>query len=160
MHSDVNWSSTPSTPTDHRVPHLHLASTHNPAKSLHKLCPFIYSKPSAFQLTTAPGLITSSFGWALPFPCLLHCPVSLPAPAWELFPVENQRDNTRSLKSLSFFGMWRNSINQLGNNESDVNLNICNLDRVLSHWFPTRKGSHAGAGRKTRQRRRHGRGGA
>ena len=61
----------------------------------------------------------------------------LPAPAWELFLVGNQCDNT-----------WLN----------DQALNGLS-DRVLSHWFPTRKSSHAGAGRKTRQWRRHGRGG-
>ena len=33
-------------------------------------------------------------------------------------------------------------------------------DQVLSHWFPTRKSSHTGAGKKTRQGRRRGRGGA
>ena len=58
---------------------------------------------------------------------------------------------TWSLKPLSAFGMLRNSINSLGNNGSDVNLNICNFDRVLSHWFPMRKSSHASAGRKTGQ---------
>jgi hypothetical protein len=30
-----------------------------------------------------------------------------------------------------FFGMWKNSIDELGNNESDANLKICNIDRVL-----------------------------
>ena len=39
-------------------------------------------------------------------PCLLHCPVFLRAPAWELFPVGNQCDNTWSLKPLSSFSMW------------------------------------------------------
>ena len=33
-------------------------------------------------------------------------------------------------------------------------------DRVLSHWFPMGKSSNAGAGRKTGQRRRCGKGGA
>ena len=45
------------------------------------------------------------------FPRLLHCPVFLPASVWELFPVGNQCDNTRSLKLLSSFDMWRNFIN-------------------------------------------------
>ena len=40
---------------------------------------------------------------------------------------------------------------KLGNNESDVNLNVCNFDWVLTHWFPTRKSSHVGAGRVTGQ---------
>ena len=35
----------------------------------------------------------------------------------------------------------RTYMGTLGNDESDVNLNICNFGRVLSHWFPTRKGS-------------------
>jgi hypothetical protein len=38
---------------------------------------------------------------------------------------------------------------KLGNNESDVNLNVCSFDWVLSHWFPTRKSSQVGAGMKT-----------
>ena len=59
---------------------------------------------------------------------------------------------------LSSFGMWRNRINWFGNNESDANLNIFNYDQVSSHWFPTRKGSHACAGWKTGLWRRHGRG--
>ena len=42
-----------------------------------------------------PGLITSSFSWALPFPRLLHCPVFLPASAWEFFFAGNQCDNTQ-----------------------------------------------------------------
>ena len=46
-----------------------------------------------------------------PLPRLLHYPVFLPEPAWEFFPVGNQYDNTLSLKPLSSFGMWRNSIN-------------------------------------------------
>ena len=54
--------------------------------------------------------------------------------------------------------MWRNRINWFGNNESDANLNIFNYDQVSSHWFPTRKGSHACAGWKTGLWRRHGRG--
>ena len=97
----------------------------------------------------APGYITSSFGWDLPFPCLLHCLVFLPAPAWELFLVGSQCDNTRSFKSRSSVGMWRDSINELGNNESDVNLNICNFDRVLWHWFLMRRSLHAGVGKNT-----------
>ena len=63
--------------------------------------------------------------------------------------VGNQCDNTRLLKPLNSFGMWRSSINKLGNTESDVNLNICNFDQVLSHWFPMRKSSHTGWGRST-----------
>ncbi len=43
----------------------------------------------------ATGQITYAFGWALPLPCLLHYQVFLPAPAWELFPIANQCDNTR-----------------------------------------------------------------
>ena len=31
-------------------------------------------------------------------------------------------------------------------------------DQVLSHWFPTRKSSHTGAGRKTEQWKSRGRG--
>ena len=85
--------------------------------------------------------------------------VFLLAHVWELFPVGNQCDNTLSLKSLSSFGMWRNSIYYLGNNESVVNLNNYNFDWVLSHWFPTSKSSHACVGRKIGQWRRRGRGG-
>ena len=58
------------------------------------------------------------------------------------------------LKPLSSFGMWRNSINYLGNNESNVNLNIYNFDWLLSHWFPTGKSSHIGACKKFGQWRR------
>ena len=47
-----------------------------------------------------PGQITSSIGWTPPLPRLLHSPVFLPAPAWELFLVGNQCDSTRSLKPL------------------------------------------------------------
>ena len=46
--------------------------------------------------------------------------------------------------------LYDNSINQLGNNESDVNLNICNFDHVLPHWFPMRKSAHT-AGKTTWQ---------
>jgi hypothetical protein len=35
-------------------------------------------------------------------------------------------------------------------------LNICNFDQVLSHWFPTRKSSHACAGMETGQWKRRG----
>ena len=41
----------------------------------------------------APGYMTSSFGWAPPLPCLLHCLIFLATPVWELFPVGNQYDN-------------------------------------------------------------------
>ena len=51
----------------------------------------------------APGHITSSFDWVPSLPRFFHCPVFLLAPAWELFLVRNQCDNTQSLKSLSFF---------------------------------------------------------
>jgi hypothetical protein len=81
---------------------------------------------------------------------LLHCPLFLLTHVWELFPIGNQCDNAWSLKPLSSFRMWRNFINQLGNNENDLNLNICIFDRVLSNWLPTRKASHAGANRKTK----------
>ena len=54
----------------------------------------------------------------------------------------------------------RPCVGTLENDESDVNLNICNFDRVLSHWFPMRRSSHAGAGRKTGHRKRRGKGGA
>ena len=37
-------------------------------------------------------------------------PPSLPTHAWELFHVGKQRDNPWSLKPLSSFGMWRNSM--------------------------------------------------
>ena len=40
-----------------------------------------------------------------------------------------------SLKPLSSFDMWRNSVNQPGKNESDVNLNFCNFNWALSQWF-------------------------
>ena len=36
-------------------------------------------------------------------------PPSLPTPAWELFHIGNQCDNTQSLKPLSSFGMWLTS---------------------------------------------------
>ena len=83
------------------------------------------------------------FGWAPPFP--------LPAPAWELYLIGNQCDNTQSklqtFKLTSLSSTW-------------VNSNIYNFDRVLSHWFPIRKRSHPGAGRKIRQWRSRGKGGA
>ena len=47
----------------------------------------------------------------------------------------------------------------IGNNESDANFNSCNFDRVLLHWFPMRRSTHAGAGRKTEQWKRCGRDG-
>jgi hypothetical protein len=34
------------------------------------------------------------------------------------------------------------------NNESDVNLNIHDFDKVLSYWFPMRRSSHAGASKE------------
>ena len=64
---------------------------------------YIFSKRWVNQV---PGKNTFVFSRALSFPCLLHCPVILPTPAWELFHVENQCDNTRSLKPLSSFNMW------------------------------------------------------
>jgi hypothetical protein len=33
-------------------------------------------------------------------------------------------------------------------------------DHKLSHWFPTKRSSHVGAGRKTKHRKQRGRGGA
>jgi len=61
--------------------------------------------------------------------------------------------NSRSLKPLGSLGMWRNSINKLGNDENNVNLDNCNFGWVLSHWFPTRNnfytwgsGSEGGGG--------------
>ena len=81
------------------------------------------------------------------------------APTWELFLVGNQCDNTRPLKLLSSFNIWRNFISQIGNNDSDVNLNISNSDHVLSYWFSRRRSSHTCANMKTRQRKRLGRGG-
>ena len=91
---------------------------------------------------------TSLLGWAPSLPRLLHCPVFLHALAWELFLAGNQRSYWL-LKPLRSLGTWRNSINQLGNNEIDVNLNICKFHRILSHWFPTRKSSHASTDKKT-----------
>ena len=44
------------------------------------------------------------FIWLGPTP---PTPPLLPAPMWEHCPVGDQCDNTRSLKPLSFFGMWR-----------------------------------------------------
>ena len=92
-------------------------------------------------------------------------------------------DNTWSLKPLSFFEMWRHFINYVGNNDSDVNLShyhyfqsnwwsaywqylvikltsLSLLYQVLSHWFPTRRFSHACVGRKTGHWRRRGKGNA
>ena len=64
----------------------------------------------------------------------------LPTRAWELFLVGNPCDNTWSLKPLSvwsckrFVILWHviNSIDELGNNQSDVNLMICTFDRVYT----------------------------
>ena len=53
------------------------------------------------------------------------------------------------LSCLAPFACEITPLIKLGNNESDVNLNGCNSNRVLSNWFPTRsKSSHAGAGRR------------
>ena len=119
--------------------------------------------PQLTHFSSSPGLLDHIIIRLGPTPpMLLSFTVwsSLLAHAWELFLVGNQCDNTHSLKPFGSFGMWKNSIKSLGNNESDVNLNICNIDRVLSHWFPTRRSTHASASRKTGQWRRRGRGGA
>jgi hypothetical protein len=58
-------------------------------------------------------------GPALPLPNLLHCPVFLPALAWQLFLVGNQCDNTWSFKPLSSFGT------------PSINLGIM---KVMSTW--------------------------
>ena len=47
-----------------------------------------------------PGQITSSFGWGPPLPRLVHCPVNLPALAWELLLVGNQCDITFIIPKL------------------------------------------------------------
>ena len=78
-------------------------------------------------------------------------------PRWE--PMWFNTWALKSLTPLSSFGMWRNTINSLGNYESDVNLNIRNFDRVLSHWFPTRKSSHTSVDRMTGQWKRRGKDG-
>ena len=115
----------------------------------HNLIMFKYPPRTLIQGFPRPGLdhITSSFNWALPLPCFLHCAVFLTTHMHGNSPPLGT--NTQSLKPLSSFGMCRKSLNQLGNDESDVNLNIYNSDWVLSHRFPTRKSSHACAGRKT-----------
>ena len=35
--------------------------------------------------SSGPARATSSFGWAPPLQCLLHCPVFVPTPTWESF---------------------------------------------------------------------------
>jgi hypothetical protein len=52
--------------------------------------------------------------------------------------IELQESNQNTTKMGEFNATWV-EIRKLGNNESDVNLNICSFDQVLSHWFPTRK---------------------
>ena len=97
------------------------------------------------KCTQCLGLNHMCVWLALPLPCLLQCPHM----SEELFPVGKHYNKTRSLrplsvrslKPLSSFGVWKNSINQLRNNESDVILCICNFEMVLSHWFPMRKSS-------------------
>ena len=88
---------------------------------------------------------------------LLHYPVFLPAPTWELFPIGNQYDNTQSklqifkLSSLSLFSSWLMEFLHMPKELNGSN------GWVLSHWLPTRKSSHAGACKKTRRWRRRGR---
>ena len=118
------------------------------------------SKVTSVSWDVGPRLdhIFIQLGPAPPTPPSL--PSLPPTLAWELFPAGNQCDNTRSLKPLKAPLACEGTLSsKLGNNESDVTLNICNFDRVLSHWFPTRKSFHTNAGRKTGQWRRHGRDG-
>ena len=90
---------------------------------------------------------------------LLHNLVFLLTPVWELFAVGNNVTIPDRLSHETPLTCEETSSNKLEHNESNVNLNICNFDQVLSHWFQTRKSSHTGAGRKAGQWRRHGRGG-
>ena len=87
-------------------------------------------------------------------------PVFLPAHVWELLLVVNQCDNSQSklqifkLTSLSLFPNQLMEFVHMPKELNDLS------DWVLSHWFPTGKRSHAGAGRKTGQCKRCGRDGA
>ena len=97
-----------------------------------------------------PGLdhIFIQLGPAPPLPRLLHCSVFLPTPAWELFLVGNQCDNTRSklqilkLTPLSLFPRQLMKFLHMSKKLNDLS------DHVLSHWFPMRKSSQACAGWK------------
>ena len=97
----------------------------------------------------APSYITSSFGWARPFHTSFIARSSYPHLCGHSSSLGTYMTIPSYITPLSSIGMWRNFINQLGTNESDVNLNICNIDRLLSHWFPTKRSSHTCAGRKT-----------
>ena len=55
------------------------------------------------MLIHALGWITSSFGQALPLPCLLQCPVFLPAHAWNSFPLGT---NVTISDHLSCYAPW------------------------------------------------------
>ena len=122
----------------------------------------ILIKAHVFPRAMCQGLdkskVTSSFRWALPLPRLLQC----------LETCLHLRGNSFSLGTnvtipgqYYKYSSWKHfSYSQINFMEflyMPKELSVLS-DRVLSHSFPTRKSSHAGAGRKIGQWKRRGRG--
>ena len=108
--------------------------------------------PQHTQMSQAKSHLCS-MGPALPH--LLHCLVFLPAPAWELFLVGNQCDDTRSLKPNIQVGITFISPKLIDGVPSHVK--GAWSYQVSSHRFPTRKSPCACEGRKTMQWKSRGR---
>jgi hypothetical protein len=108
----------------------------------------------------ALGFITSSFGWATPLYTSLI--------AWSSYPHLHGSSSMLGINviiddHLSYqapLACERTPSIKLGIMKvmSNCKLNICNYDRVLSHWFPTWKSFYACACMTTGKWRRRGRG--